>query len=41
MPMNVQPVPILDERTDHTRMRTVATVDGWSVSNEAKLWISS
>ena len=38
MPMNVKPVPTLDERINDIRMRTAAIVNEWILPNEAKLW---
>jgi acyl-CoA dehydrogenase len=38
MPMNVNPIPTLDERINDIRMRTAAIVNEWILPNEAKLW---
>jgi acyl-CoA dehydrogenase len=38
MPMNVNPVPMLDERINDIRMRTAEIVNEWILPNEAKLW---
>jgi acyl-CoA dehydrogenase len=36
--MNVNPVPMLDERINDIRMRTAEIVNHWILPNEAKLW---
>jgi acyl-CoA dehydrogenase len=38
MPMNVKPIPTLDERINNLRVRTAAIVNEWILPNEAKLW---
>ena len=38
MPMNVKPVPTLDERINDIRMRTAEIVNQWILPNEARLW---
>jgi acyl-CoA dehydrogenase len=38
VPMNVQPVPTLDERINDIRMRTAAIVNDWILPNESTLW---
>ena len=38
MPMNVKPVPTLDERINDIRMRTAAIVNEEILPNEKKLW---
>jgi len=38
MPMNVNPIPTLDERINDIRMRTASIVNEWILPNEAKLW---
>jgi acyl-CoA dehydrogenase len=38
MPMNVNPIPTLDERINDIRMRTAAIVNEWILPNESKLW---
>ncbi len=38
MPMNVSPIPTLDERINDLRMRTAEIVNEWILPNEAKLW---
>jgi acyl-CoA dehydrogenase len=38
MPMNVQPIPTLDERINDIRGRTAEIVNTWILPNEAKLW---
>jgi acyl-CoA dehydrogenase len=38
MAMNVNPIPLLDERINDIRMRTAAIVNDWILPNEAKLW---
>jgi acyl-CoA dehydrogenase len=38
MAMNVNPVPMLDERINDIRMRTAEIVNEWILPNEAKLW---
>jgi len=38
MPMNVNPVPTLDERINDIRMRTAEIVNEWILPNEAALW---
>ena len=38
MPMNVNPIPTLDERTNDIRMRTAEIVNTWILPNETTLW---
>ncbi|HEY9558061.1 MAG TPA: acyl-CoA dehydrogenase family protein [Acidimicrobiales bacterium] len=38
MPMNVNPIPTLDERINDIRMRTAEIVNEWILPNEASLW---
>ena len=38
MPINVKPVPTLDERINDIRMRTAEIVNEWILPNEAALW---
>ena len=38
MPMNVNPIPTLDDRINDIRMRTAAIVNEWILPNESKLW---
>ena len=38
MPMNVQPIPTLDDRINDIRMRTAEIVNEWILPNEAKSW---
>ena len=38
MPMNVKPIPTLDERINDIRMRTAEIVNDYILPNEAKLW---
>jgi acyl-CoA dehydrogenase len=38
MPMNVKPIPTLDERINEIRMKTAEIVNEWILPNEAKLW---
>ena len=38
MPMNVKPVPTLDERINDIRMRTAAIINEEILPNERKLW---
>ena len=38
MPMNVRPIPTLDERINDIRMRTAEIVNEWVLPNESKLW---
>jgi acyl-CoA dehydrogenase len=38
MPMNVKPIPTLDERINDIRMRTAEIVNEWILPNEDKLW---
>ncbi len=38
MPMNVKPIPTLDERINDIRGKTAAIVNEWILPNEAKLW---
>jgi acyl-CoA dehydrogenase len=38
MPMNVKPVPMLDERINDIRMRTAAIINDEILPNEGKLW---
>jgi acyl-CoA dehydrogenase len=40
MPMNVKPVPTLDDRINDIRGRTAAIVNEWIVPNESVLWAS-
>jgi len=38
MPMNVRPIPTIDERMNDIRMRTAGIVNDYILPNEAKLW---
>ena len=38
MPMNLKPIPTLDERINDIRMRTAEIVNDWILPNESKLW---
>jgi acyl-CoA dehydrogenase len=38
MPMNVKPIPTLDDRINDIRMRTAQIVNDYILPNEAKLW---
>src|SRR3954453_23327393 len=38
MPMNVKPIPTLDERTNDIRMRTAEIINDDILPNETKLW---
>ncbi|MCU1376635.1 MAG: acyl-CoA dehydrogenase domain protein [Actinomycetia bacterium] len=38
MPMNVKPIPALDERINDIRLRTAGIVNEWILPNEARLW---
>lgn len=38
MPMNVRPIPTIDERMNDIRMRTAEIVNDYILPNEAKLW---
>ena len=38
MPMNVKPIPTLDERINDIRMRTAEIVNEWVLPNESRLW---
>jgi acyl-CoA dehydrogenase len=38
MPMNVKPIPALDERINDIRLRTAGIVNEWILPNEDRLW---
>jgi acyl-CoA dehydrogenase len=38
VPMNIQPIPTLDERINEIRLKTAEIVNTWILPNEAKLW---
>ena len=38
MPMNVKPIPTVDERINDIRMATAEIVNTWILPNESRLW---